>query len=135
MDTHPKRRTHLFLALASVTLAFACAQDLDQASTTNTTGAVLAKDDAVLRIARARCEREAQCNLFGTQSYSNKKECIEEYQTSTRRRAGMDLDRCPHGVDNRQLDKCIAALQGEVCEEHMERVIDMSECSHSMCAP
>jgi hypothetical protein len=133
-DTHPGNRTALFLGLACITLALACEHDMDQPSTTRTTGAVLMKDDAVVQIAKARCEREAECNIFDSQSYSNKKECVTEYQTSTRRRAGMDLDTCPHGVDKARLDKCVAALRDERCEQHMGQVVDMSECSRSMCA-
>ena len=118
------------VALGLTLVLGACSRDAGMSSgMTTTTGATVARNDAISRVVKARCEREAECNLFGS---GNQRECMNEYvQRPTTTRLGA----CPHGIDNGRLNMCLADLERQQCQEEMGPISDFAHCTRSMCAP
>jgi hypothetical protein len=120
------------LAGGSAAVICACAPTTPGPGTATTTAAVVTTDDAVTQLARARCEREAECNLQGNRLYRHRSDCVNDYR---REPAAMKLDACPHGVDKARLDMCVADLQRQRCEDDMGPVSSLPECARPACAP
>jgi hypothetical protein len=115
-----------------VGVASACTHETDSPGVTTTTAAGLAPADAANRLARARCERAAECNLFGRErAFGNKDECESAY---VQRVDDALADDCPSGVDKRRMDNCIAVLRQEQCLEHLGPITALPECDKSLCA-
>jgi hypothetical protein len=122
------------LIVAALGLA-ACAHDGARgAATTRTTGATVSVDDAVGQLAKARCERDAQCNSLASDAFSaSRGECVRFVREDEERQLNQATCR---GVKKAQADKCIEILRGEECQAHMGRIETMLECAAlQLCAP
>jgi len=117
----------LLLALAVLGLA-ACAHDGGGSGpTAKTTSAAVSVDDAAGELAKAHCERQAECNSLGGQAFSTRTECREAVARDERR--NLNAAPCTVGVDKPQVDKCVEILRAEVCLGNMGEVESMVECS------
>jgi hypothetical protein len=87
-------------------------------------------DWAVYRIADARCDFEQSCNNVGpNEGYASRENC----QTRQRGDLAGDLrsDKCPGGVDERQVDACVAQIHGERCGNVLDTVGRLTACRTS----
>ncbi len=97
---------------------------------TTTTGAALARDKAVHKVAATRCRRASECNHLGAgQMYADKDDCIDRETDA----AKLVVAACASGIDNVRLDKCLGDLDNQFCEANMGPVAAMPECK-SYCA-
>jgi hypothetical protein len=87
-------------------------------------------DTAAQRIAKARCQRAAECNRTGRgQMYVDQQECRDEERTL----AAAVARACPGGVSKGKVDDCVANLENQYCDADMGPVTAMPEC-RSYCA-
>jgi hypothetical protein len=125
------RGAHTITVLVlAATAASACGHEYSETSTTTTTAARSrpANGDAIDAIANARCERESRCDNVGPgKRYVSREGCL----TQLRGEGMNDLTpvECPHGVDSPQLDKCLADVRGERCENVLDTIARLSNCS------
>jgi hypothetical protein len=123
-------------ALASLGLGLAvvvsCAYQSTESptGTTETTGAVVTTNSPVVRVARTRCNRAAECNRIGPgQMYEDKGACMNR-----ERQAAFDFaTSCQSGVDPKLLDHCIDSLENQHCDAYLGPVTAMPDC-RSYCA-
>jgi hypothetical protein len=112
----------------------ACTHEVDRDSTTYTTGAAISRGDAVLALAKARCQRDAECNNLRTDAFtSSRQDCVRLVRDDEER----DLSEvpCRAGINRAQADNCIEMLQAEECSTHMGRIEAILECrSAQLCA-
>jgi hypothetical protein len=75
MRIHLNRQFAASLACSGMLVLAACAQQNDPlVATTHTTGAVVSIDSVAMRLAQARCEREAECNNLGSGPFATRAE-------------------------------------------------------------
>jgi hypothetical protein len=121
----------LFVFAAATVVA--CGHEYSETSSTTTTGAVASSpvnQQAIDAIAATRCAREARCDNVGAgKHYVSRQGCM----TQLRGEGMNDLTTtaCPHGLDNAQLDKCLADIRGERCENVLDTIARLSSCSRS----
>jgi hypothetical protein len=130
---HPSALTSSLLFLAALGLG-ACTREGDRSgATTHTTSAAVSIDDAAGQLAKAHCERQAQCNSLGGQVFSSRAECKQDVQRDVTR--DLNAAPCEIGVDKPQVDRCVAVLRDEVCLANMGSVESLPECgAHKLCA-
>ena len=113
-----------------------CAQRPARAPTTSaprTTGAELgspSNDDAVMRIATARCERELGCNKIGQgRAYEDLPTCLERLGTLMDEEVGRNT--CPGGVDELGVSSCLFDIQRTPCGGELEQRTNLPSCTKS----
>lgn len=105
-------------------------------ATTTLTGAELgssSNDDAVMRVATARCERELACNKIGRgRAYEDQPTCLERMGALMDEEAGKDA--CPAGVDPFALSSCLFDIEHTACGGELERQTNIPTCKKaSLC--
>ncbi len=121
------------LALAAAAaLGVACASSERQNGvlTVETTGARYAPNDAAIRLlSQQRCTHEAQCGHVGPgAAFDSVASCTAA--TDLDERSSVGVDACPYGVDQPQLDKCLAAIRARACSNPMPALADVMGCGH-----
>jgi Family of unknown function (DUF6184) len=90
---------------------------------------------AVAKIAFARCDREVRCDEVGTRAhekYSSRADCDMRVQED--KREDINQKDCPGGIDNKQLDACLAAIRDEACGAPLDSISRLPPCqSGSIC--
>ena len=82
---------------------------------------------AALRIATARCDREAACDNVGTgRSFGDRDECVSQIGHDVV--TNLSSEECPSGVAANSLATCIADVGSAPCGEEEEGVVP-SSCS------
>jgi hypothetical protein len=127
-----------FVPAAVVAVAVAaCGHEYSESSTTTTTAAAqtaLPYQQAIDRIAGARCQRELRCDNVG----ANKHYVSFDGCTTQLRGEGMNeltTTECPRGLDTFQVNKCVADIQAERCENLLDTISRVSSCrTGSLCA-
>jgi hypothetical protein len=121
------------LCILAVALGACATHESDLSSETTITRAVVPNGDAIEKVSRVRCRREAECNNIGVGRYANVGDCL----VATREREEKELtpDACPVGLKKRQLDTCLAALADQVCESPLGLVRTVPECGTGQLCP
>src|SRR5262245_29202295 len=80
-------------------------------ATARTTGAAPgAGETAAQSIAVARCDREATCDNVGSgKTFASRNACVDELRDKTRDE--LKASECPGGIDDVQLEKCLAEIR------------------------
>jgi hypothetical protein len=119
---------HLVASLRLV-VAAACAYPNNlHRSSTAAADTTLSHDGVVLRLARARCRRAAECNNV-EHMYGTKTDCMDREADAAQRIATT----CQNGFDGPRLGKCLDALHNQFCDADMGPATDMPDCT-SYCA-
>lgn len=85
---------------------------------------------AVQSIVASRCSREARCNNIGTDhKYKSLAEC--KAKLGEERKDDLDLAECPRGIDKKELDECLAAIQKEDCNNPLDKLSRLAACRSS----
>lgn len=83
---------------------------------------------AVVRVAAARCDREAACEHVGTgRAFGDRDECVNAIGHDVT--AELPVEACPAGVDADRLSVCIAEIGTRSCDA------DTATVEASSCAP
>lgn len=130
-------KSFTIIGLCAVAL-FACNKDRERTSTTTTTGASVghvANGTAIERIVAARCEREASCKNVGhDKRFETQATCTAKVRGDMRE--DLSAKDCPGGIDQKELDECLAAIRKEDCNNPIEMIERLAECRTSdMCLP
>src|SRR5690606_297855 len=91
-------KTSIAFGATAVLLAIACGRSPDAPAPTTTTGArTLSSEDAIMRVANARCEREMACNNIGADGkFGSQDACMRELRHNTQ--AELRSSECPRGI-------------------------------------
>ena len=75
--------------------------------------------NAALRVATARCDREAACGNIGTgRPFGDRDECVNQIGHDVV--ADLSSEECPSGVATDSLEACISDVQSAPCGEETE---------------
>jgi Family of unknown function (DUF6184) len=116
----------------------ACGHSYSETSTPSTTGGTAPRatvhQEAVNSIASARCKREERCDNIGpNKHYVSADGCMTQLRGEGMNE--LNSSSCPNGIDSAQLDKCLADIHGERCENALDALSRLSSCSTgSLCA-
>jgi len=136
-----RRSSSFFTAAVAAGAIAAChrqgAPGRPATSSARTTGAELgspSNDDAVMRIATARCERELACNKIGQgRAYEDQPTCLEQIGHLMDEQAGRNT--CPEGVEPMAVSSCLFEIQRTPCGGELEREPNLPSCTKSaLCA-
>lgn len=98
--------------------------------TTTVTGAnvgVVQNNTAIERIVAARCEREATCNNVGSDKhYASRDVCTRDIRNDMR--DDLNAKDCPAGIDQKELNECLQAIQKESCGNPLETISRLAAC-------
>ncbi len=108
----------------------------DGTGTTTVTGAnvgSVGNQAAVGRIVAARCARETTCNNVGLDKHwANGPACTAKVTADMK--DDLNANDCPYGVDEKELNECLAAIRGESCNNPIETISRLAACRTSdMC--
>lgn len=93
-------------------------------------GGPIALNNAVNKIAEARCDRELKCaNIGADKRYADRASCTADVKKSV----GDDLNAedCPAGVDMKELDECLVEAKNEDCNNPFDKVGRLAACRTS----
>lgn len=128
-------RSIAFVSSTTLALALvACAHQGDPppATATNSTAPV-SNDDGIHSLAKARCEREAQCHNLAAGDNKERHDCAKDVYDEQMKVLGPDT--CASGIDKSNLDKCIATIQDQLCEGKLGEIEAFREChADRLCA-
>jgi hypothetical protein len=91
-------------------------------------------DDAVMRVATARCERELACNKIGQgRAYEDQPTCLAQIGELMNEEVGPNA--CPLGVGRVALSTCLLEIQRDECGGELERSTNIPPCTKpALCA-
>ncbi|HEY8038892.1 MAG TPA: DUF6184 family natural product biosynthesis lipoprotein, partial [Polyangiaceae bacterium] len=130
-------RTMGALSLATVSLLFACdrtdktnaggeqASQGDKSGVTNVQGTI---DTAIVdQLAAAECDREESCSKVGTgRAYSTVQVCLDQMHATLA--SVLDSYNCPRGIDRRQVEHCMGAIENEGCDRPLDALQRIDRC-------
>ncbi len=80
------------------------------------------------QIARARCEREQDCGNIGPdKTYSSSQDCLARIQSDWK--DDLNARECPGGINQHQLDECMAQVRAESCGNPFDTLARITECT------
>lgn len=83
---------------------------------------------AAEQIAQARCERERTCgNIGDDKSYSSSQDCLARIQSDWR--DDLNARECPGGINQHELDECMAQIRAEACGNPFDTLARVTECT------
>ena len=107
-------------------VALSCKGEREPAAVTTTTAAV-SHDDAIMRLATARCEREAACNNLGPgKKHADRESCMNEAGQSSR--GTLRADQCPQ-IDQSKLSECLNDIKSERCGNPLDSLDTVMSCT------
>jgi hypothetical protein len=125
------------LCSLSFVLMAACSKNNDRPATAANDGEPAAVQtptpanatrSAAESIALSRCQREQACNNVGAdKKYSSAADCMTRVRNDWR--DDLNARECPGGVNQRQLDECLAKIRNEDCGSPFDTLSRLSECT------
>jgi Family of unknown function (DUF6184) len=114
----------------------ASAQKVPPTTSPTLTGAELgtsSNDDAVMKVATSRCDRELACNKIGQgRAHDDQPTCLERMGELMNEEAGKNT--CPAGVEPFALSACLLDIQKTPCGGELERSSNIRACTKaSLC--
>ena len=115
--------------LALAALAAACASSREPKPLgVPTTAAVYAPNEPAIRVlTRARCAHESICGRIGPgKEFATEAAC--DMATDLDERSSVGIDACPFGVDQDQLERCVATVRRQMCRDPIRALEDVADC-------
>lgn len=79
-------------------------------------------------ITEARCAREQRCENIGPdKKYSSFSDCSDRISNDWREE--LNARDCPGGIDQKELDECLAAVRNEDCNSPFDTLGRLAECT------
>ena len=83
---------------------------------------------AAEQIAAARCEREKECGHIGAdKTYSSSQDCLARIQNDWK--DDLNSRECAGGIDQHELDECVAQIRAESCGNPFDTLARITECT------
>jgi hypothetical protein len=80
------------------------------------------------QIARARCDREQQCDNIGDdKTYSSMQDCLARIQNDWR--DDLNARKCPGGINQHELNECMSQIRAEACGNPFDTLTRIAECT------
>jgi hypothetical protein len=122
-------RTMCGIAFVSTGLLIACGGTNPEpvVSGTGVTSAQTADSAVVSKLSAARCDREQSCKNVGpNQKYVSRDVCLDQMRGSLAN--DLNAYECPRGIDESQLERCMAAIRSEECSHPLDTISRMEKC-------
>ena len=126
-----------FLGAASLLSAVGCnhesqERDPNIASTTTPVAGTMTPASrtrsAAEQLSHARCEREQSCgNIGNDKTYSSSQDCMA--RVSNDWKDDLNARECPGGINQKQLDECLAQIKAEACSSPLDTLARITECT------
>lgn len=79
-------------------------------------------------ITEARCAREQRCNNIGAdEKYSSFNDCADRIRNDWK--DDLNARECPGGVNQKQLDECLASIRNEDCNSPLDTLSRLTQCA------
>jgi len=79
-------------------------------------------------ITEARCAREQRCeNIGADKKYSSFNDCSDRVRNDWKE--DLNARECPGGVEQKELDECLASIRNEDCNSPFDTLARVAECS------
>ena len=104
----------------------------DGVSKTTVTGANVGLNNAsaISKIVGSRCAREQACNNVGVDKhYTNGLACTQK--VSADMKDDLNAKDCPYGIDAKELNECLDAIQKEQCNNPIDSLSRIAACRTS----
>ncbi|MBX3203489.1 MAG: hypothetical protein KF764_00410 [Labilithrix sp.] len=123
-----ERKSRLAVCGVVVSLmVLACGRERGEPATTTTTTGALSHDDAVMRLASARCDREVSCNDVGAgKKYADRDTCMREAGQNAR--GTLRADQCAT-LDQSNLSSCLNDIKNERCSNPLDSLERVASCA------
>ncbi len=83
---------------------------------------------AAEQIDKSRCERESACGNVGSdKTFSSSQDCLARIQNDWKE--DLSKRQCPGGINQQQLDECLALVRGEACGNPFDTLARIAECT------
>jgi Family of unknown function (DUF6184) len=83
---------------------------------------------AAEQISQARCEREQQCGNIGPdKTFSSSQDCLVRIQNDWKE--DLDSRQCPGGINQHELNECMAQVRAEACANPFDTLARITECT------
>jgi Family of unknown function (DUF6184) len=80
------------------------------------------------QLAEARCEREQQCgNIGNDRTYASSSECFARIRNEWRE--DLNGRECPGGINQGELQNCLAQIRGEACQNPFDTLARLTACT------
>ena len=107
--------------------AFACSKQRP-AESAMAEPAVSEGASATDSIAEARCARESRCDNVGAdKAFSSMEDCITRIREDWREE--LSTRECPGGINETQLNECLAAVRAEECSSPFDTLERVAACT------
>ena len=84
--------------------------------------------NAAESITEARCAREQRCeNIGADKKYSSFGDCSARISNDWKEE--LNARECPGGIDQKELDECLAAIRNEDCNSPFDTLGRLTECT------
>jgi hypothetical protein len=125
------------LATATTAAVAGCGHSYSETGSTSTTAAQPngpVDQRAIDAMTGARCEREARCdNVGANRHYVSREGCITQLRGEAMN--SLTTSACPNGIDRAHLDRCLADVRGERCENVLDSLDRIANCStNALCS-
>jgi hypothetical protein len=79
-------------------------------------------------ITEARCAREQRCeNIGDDKKYSSFNDCSDRVRNDWK--DDLNARECPGGVNQKELDECLAAIRNEDCNSPFDTLSRLTQCA------
>jgi hypothetical protein len=113
---------------ALIVLAVGCNKENDRPAAVASNEPSKATSSATDSLADARCARETRCNNVGAdKKYSSVDDCL--MRTRADWESDLNARECPAGVNQTQLDECLAEVRGEDCNSPLDTLERVAACT------
>jgi hypothetical protein len=126
----PSRTAHarvlLLFALGAGFVVSACGRDNEALGTIPPREA----HRALLSVAAARCDRAERCLQVGpNHRYDTRSDCLMAVRAVENDE--INLNACSGGIDQRELNECVAAIKGSECDPSLDSLRQSNACRES----
>lgn len=113
----------LIAALAVV----GCNRDAEEPMTPASRPATVDNERGIFALVAERCDREARCGNVGPrEDYTSRDDCMKRIGRATR--DDLNPNECPGGIEQRELDDCLAQVRSEDCGHVFDKLDRLVEC-------
>jgi hypothetical protein len=89
-----------------------------------------ANDPSIQRLATARCDREQTCNNIGVdKKWATRDACMSDLSEDLVDE--LNMDECPGGIVQKELDECLAEIKNESCNNPIDKIERFAACRES----
>lgn len=118
----------IIVSIGSLALVACNKSSAPPASTDGTYTPASGPRSATESIAQSRCQREQRCENVGAErKYSSEADCLARIRNDWR--DDLSARECKSGINQTQLNECLAKIRMEECSSPFDTLARVSECT------